>query len=34
MNMGLKNMSALREFNKESVQCNLQFKSFCTNFDI
>ena len=34
INMGLKNMSAFREFNKENVQCDLHFKSFCTNFDI
>ena len=34
INMGLKNMSAFREFNKENVQCDLQFKSLCTNFDI
>ena len=34
INMGLKNMSACREFNKENVQCDLQIKSLCTNFDI
>ena len=34
INMGLKNMSAFREFNKENVQCDLQIKSLCTNFDI
>ena len=34
INRGLKNMSAFREFNKENAQCDLQFKSLCTNFDI
>ena len=34
INMGLKNMSAFREFNKENIQCDLQFKSLCTNFNI
>ena len=32
--MGLKNMSAFREFNEDNAQCDLQFKSSCTNFDI
>ena len=34
INMGLKNMSAFREFSKENVECDLQIKSLCTNFDI
>ena len=27
INMGLKNMSAFREFNKENAQCDLPFKN-------
>ena len=34
INMGLKNMSAFREFNKKNVQWDLQFKSLCNNFHI
>ena len=34
INMGLKNLSAFKRFNKENAQCNLQFKRSCTNFDI
>ena len=34
INMGLKNISAFREFNKANVQCDLLFKSLCTNIDI
>ena len=33
INMGLKKVSAFREFNKENMLCDLQFKSLCTNFD-
>ena len=32
--MGLKNISAFRKFNKGNVQCDLEFKSLCTNLDI
>ena len=34
INKRLKNMLPFREFNKENAQCDLQFKSLCTNFDV
>ena len=32
--MEVKNMSAFREFNNENAQCDLWFKSLCTNFNM
>ena len=32
--MGLKNISAFRKFNKENVQCDLEFKNLCANLGI
>ena len=34
INMGLENMSAFREFNKENARCDLQFKGLRTHFNI